>query len=97
MFLSFLRFYKNCPRRKLPSRPNSNANPKLNPDHDRGQFFSGAIFRTAIFTTYKVEIFQKLTDKLIQAFSKHLAHTENKTIFVSLILMRPQNILSHQQ
>ena len=37
---------KNLVLGKLPPSPNSNANPKPNPDLTGGQFSSGAIFRT---------------------------------------------------
>ena len=32
------------PRGKLPSNPNSNANPKPNSDHNRGAIFLGGTF-----------------------------------------------------
>ena len=37
-----------APQEKLPPSPNSNANPKLNPDPDRWAIFLGAIFRTLV-------------------------------------------------
>ena len=55
---------ENCP----PPSPNSNANPKLNPDPDRGAIFLGGNFPDT--KKYIQVTFQNISERLLWKFSK---------------------------